>query len=109
MFFYIIFVYVNVYVDKAGLELFVNVYVDTGLFKNKLFYFLIAIILPQFDFMITKSDKGDKAMQHWGIEYTLEGRYCFEAFAVHSKAVLALEIDAIKAKGGENIRLHYMN
>jgi len=45
-------------------------------------------------------------MRHYGIEYNLNGRNCYEIFAVCSGNVLAAEIDNIKAKGGENIRVH---
>lgn len=48
-------------------------------------------------------------MQHYEIAYNIGNRAYYETFAVCSKAVLCAEIDAIKAKGGTNLRVTYIN
>ena len=47
-------------------------------------------------------------MREYGIEYNMNGRAVYEIFAVCSLTVLCFEIDCIKAKGGQNVKVNIL-
>lgn len=48
-------------------------------------------------------------MREYGIMYDLNGRTCYEIFAVCSSAVLCAEIDIIKKTGGYILSIDCIN